>query len=466
VTRLDLSRKDTICALATAPAPAALAVIRISGPKAQQVRDTVFKPKRTPQRDFVATYGHVVESQIEDISKLSQSNYSIIDEALCTFFPDRRSYTGEPLFELSIHGGPSRVASTLRCLQAAGCRIAEPGEFTFRAFLTNRLDLCAAEAVHDVVSARSDAAAQVALRTLAGGLKDHLSQIRSTIIGELAEREARLDHPEEELGALDASLFATLCQGIESKLEALAQSARLGRRLTEGARVVLFGFPNVGKSTLLNTLIHEEKALVHDSPGTTRDVLEVDTQIGGIPVVLVDVAGVRSTGDIHPVEKLGIERAKIELEKADLVLFLKDGSSDADGHFSPADFITTATPYRVVKTKIDLQSANLTLTSEEIAVSAKTGQGIQALVQEIAKALEAEHDILNEVILTRSRQRVEVERCREAVKEARIAQSEQAPDEVVASELRQAGRALDRLLGLELDEDVLDEIFSRFCIGK
>lgn len=461
MTRFDLSRKDTVCALATAPAPAAIAVVRVSGPDADAVRARVFRPRRPPQRPFVATLGDVLDASAE------RPEEAVVDEALCTAFPEGRSYTGEPSFELSLHGGPLRVRAALRSLLAAGCRLAEPGELTLRAVLNGRMDLSQAEAVHDLVMARSDEAARAALRSLKGGLARTLEPVRAALVDALAEIEARLDFPDEDLGEAAKDALLGRLQDAACSLDRLLASAALGERLMEGARVVLYGLPNAGKSTLLNALVGEERALVHETPGTTRDVLEAERIFDGVPAVLVDVAGVRHEGDIHPVEALGIARAREELARADLVLLVVDAAApDAALRLTSLWADVGETNALAVLTKRDL-APKAPLPDGVLAVSAKTGDGIDALADAIANRLVGEKaPEASEVVLTRARQRREVEAARDALVAARGALDAGEVHEVVASELRAAGRSLDRLLGRRLDDDVMDAVFSRFCIGK
>lgn len=461
MTRFDLERQDTICALATAPQPAALAVVRVSGRNADRVRARVFRPRRAhEQRPFVATLGDVVDA--------SAPSPALLDEALCTAFPEGRSYTGEASFELSLHGGPSRAKSVLRALVAAGCRLAEPGEMTLRAVLTGRMGLTEAEAVHQLVFARSDEAARAALRNLHGGLQKALEPVRDAVVDALAEIEARLDFPDEELGEAElARLHASLDEARDA-LAKLLEGALLGRRLLEGARVVLFGLPNAGKSTLLNALVGEERALVHESPGTTRDVLEAEASFGGVPAVLVDVAGVREGPDVHPVEALGVARAKDELKRADLVLLVVDASAaDREPTAAALRDHALATESVVVLTKRDLVEGELRVPEGALALSARSGEGLAALRDRVQALLTGERATdRDEALLAGARQKEEVERAHAALGEAASALRAGFAHEVVASELRTAGRALDRLLGRRLDEDVLDVVFSRFCIGK
>lgn len=456
MSKFDLLGQDTICAPATAPAPAALAIIRVSGPNADAVLGRVFRRRKGDglPRPLVATLGDVVDDR-----------GALIDEALCHRFEHGRSYTGDKSFELSIHGGPTRVSSTVRALVAAGCRLAEPGEFTLRAVLNGRMDLTAAEAVHDVVSAKSDAAARASLRALHGGIRQATTPVRTAIVDALAELEARMDYPDEDLGdASRAEIAESLAKAAEA-LNTLLDTADRGRKLTEGARVVLYGPPNAGKSTLLNALVGQERALVHNVPGTTRDVLEAESTFGGVPCVLVDVAGIREVG-AGEVEALGIARAKGELDRADVVVRLH-----------PLGDPTARTPLPdhldahviEVASKSDLAEAPHGV-DDVLSISAASGAGMEALKEALERALGSDGTVDDGALLTRARQVEEVAEAKAALDAAKEALLSGAPDEIVASELRRAGRALDRLLGQvlegELGEDVLDAVFSRFCIGK
>lgn len=474
----DLARRDTIAALATAPQASAIAVIRISGPAADEIRTRIFQPTRSQkQRPFVATLGHVLDLSAEE----GQPN--VLDEALCVCFPVGKSYTGETAFELSLHGGKTRVQSVLRSLLAAGCRLAEPGEFTLRAVLTGKMDLTEAEAVHQLVAARSDEAARVALRNLSGGLSAVLQPARQSIVDALAELEARLDFPDEELGDSATEILCAALERATTSLQKLLDGAVLGRRLTEGARVVLYGAPNAGKSTLLNAFLGEERALVHESPGTTRDVLEAECLIGGIPVLLVDVAGIREHADVHPVEALGIAKAKQELQRADAVLLVVDSTCDDvtrqfetwQSHFGevPALYVLNKIDLVSDSTKNGLMKAHANLAEHSrwargpFSVSGREGDGIGALKDALQTALGAEDKReKDEALLAGVRQRDEVQQAVEALRLGIDALRAGWEHEVVASEFRGAGRCLDRLLGKDLNEDVLDTVFTRFCIGK
>ncbi|MEI6806325.1 MAG: tRNA uridine-5-carboxymethylaminomethyl(34) synthesis GTPase MnmE [Myxococcaceae bacterium] len=429
--------RDTICALATPPGQSALAVIRVSGPQALEIKSQIFTPKSGHQKHFVATRGDVLD----------------LDDALCTSFPDNKSFTGEPSFELSLHGSPIIAKRVLESLQSLGARGARPGEFSLRAFLSGKIDLCEAESICDLISARSEQAAQAALRNLKGGLADYLESTRINLIDALCEIEARLDFPDEDLGGLATETLACKLQDCIDTLYKLLRSAQLGKRLTEGARVVLLGLPNAGKSTLLNALLGEEKALVHDTPGTTRDVIEASWVLDGMPLVLIDIAGIREDKNLDPVERLGIEKAKRELDKADLILWLEEpGGEKLEMPFLQAPVIK-------IVTKADLYS-------DLDGISAKTGQGLGKLREQITQILMGDSFDFGEVMLTKVRQKEEVQKAHECLLEAKEALLRAEPDEVLAFELRSAGNALDRLLGKSLNEEVLDLIFSRFCIGK
>ena len=447
---VDVKRQDTICALATPPLESAIALVRVSGPNALEILQTIFQPKKNPQRFFVATLGDVLH----------------IDEALCISYPQGKSYTGEPSFELCLHGNPLLVKQVLEALKEAGCRMATPGEFSMRAVLSGKMDLCEAEAVSDLIHARSKEAAQAALRNLKGGLETCLAQTRASIINALCETEARLDFPDEDLGEKrSAELLSDLQNGIDT-LARLLKGAQLGARLTQGARLVILGLPNAGKSTLLNALVGEEKALVYHLPGTTRDVLEATWVVNGIPVCLVDVAGIREGDNLDPVEAMGIQKARQELARADGVLWLVDGLDLDSAHTLDVQELLKENPAPVLKihTKADLVDSEKA--NDKIWISAHTSEGLETLQERIYQLLVQETPSPDEVLLTHARQKEEVEAAHEALLMAHEALKSGLVDEIVASELRSAGAALDRLLGTTLNEDVLDLIFSRFCIGK
>lgn len=432
---------DTICALATPPGHSALALIRVSGPQAFNIKDQIFKPRKSPQKHFVATRGDILD----------------LDDVICISFPEHQSFTGESSFELSVHGSPVITQHILESIQNAGARIARPGEFSQRAFLSGKIDLCAAESIADLIHASSKQAAQVALRNLKGGLSEYLEPTRVNLVDSLCEIEARLDFPDENLVVLQKQILTNQIKICIDTLDKLLKTAQLGKRLTEGARVVLLGMPNAGKSTLFNAFLGEEKALVHETPGTTRDVIEATWILEGMPLVLVDIAGIREDPILDPVEILGIEKAKHELEKADLILYLQE----------PGQEKIELNLNHIVAPVLDIMTKSDKITvPNATCISAKTGQGLKELQDKIARALRGDTFDFSEVILTKLRQKEEVQKAHECLLEAHEALSRDEPDEIIAFELRTAGNALDRLLGKNLNKDVLDLIFSRFCIGK
>jgi tRNA modification GTPase len=461
----DLRRTDTICAAATPLVAAALAVVRVSGPDAHAVRAAVFRPRHHAPESVPV--GRAVVGELWDAAGL-------IDEVVATTFRAPRSFTGEDMVELSLHGAPPLVARSLRALLAAGCRAAEPGEFTLRAVLSGRLDLAAAEAVDTVIRARTEAAAAAAARALRGGLRDALTPWRAAIVDVLAELEARLDFPDDDLGSADrTALVARLADARAGLLRVLATAGR-GRHLFEGARVVLVGVPNAGKSSLLNALAGSPRALVHESPGTTRDVLEVALDVDGVPVTLVDTAGLRAAESdgaaLHPVEQLGIERSRAELAGADVVLWLVPPGADP-GAAAPPGLDAGDPRVIIVASKGDLRAAGTWAAPPAGAVVVATPAagpvlGLEALLTAIAARLQTGAGVDEEILVQTARQQSELTTATGALAEAQTALAQGLPDEVTCAELRRAASAIARLLGEDLHEAVLDVVFSRFCIGK
>jgi tRNA modification GTPase len=451
----DLARLDTICAVATARGRAAIAIVRWSGPAAFAIRDALFRRRRTSEApSALAVRGDVLDD-----------DGSFIDDALCTSFVAPHTVTGEDVVELAVHGGPVIADLVVARLLRLGCRAAEPGEFTLRAVLSGRIDLAAAEAVEAVVGARTTSALKAAQRSLRGGLATAIAPARAHLVDVLAELEARLDFPDEPLGDAARQPMLQHLAHARAVLRATVATASTGRRLQDGARVVLWGAPNAGKSTLLNTLVGHERALVHDEPGTTRDALDVSLDVGGVPVVVVDVAGVRDGDGIHPVEARGIERARAEVERADVVITLwpADGAPPP-----PLPIDTTATILRV-RSKADLvNSASDVVDADadatvDVVLSARSGVGVDQLLAALTRTLVDDGE---PPLVHTARQEQALLEAANAIDDATVALSTPLPDELVCSELRRAARGLDRLLGTDVGNDVLDLVFSRFCIGK
>ena len=377
---------------------------------------------------------------------------SLIDRALVLTFPAPASFTGEDVVELHVHGGPAVIDALLTVLaRTDGLRLAEPGEFSRRAFDNGKLDLSQAEGLADLIGAQTDAQRRLALAQAGGRLRDKAEQWRSILIRCLAEAEAALDFAEEEAdvaAGLDdraAAMIAALRDEIARHL-----SDRIGERLRDGFTVAVVGEPNAGKSSIINALAKRDVAIVSAIPGTTRDIIELPLDLAGIPVTLVDTAGLRETED--PLEAEGIRRARARAEHADLVLHVVDArSSDMD-----------ALGQRVVN-KIDLSGSAPGVHDDAIHVSARTGAGMAALETWLADWARSVVRTDESPLVTRTRHRVALEACVANLDEALAV----AADPVLTAEsLRLAARALGRITGLVAVEEVLDEIFGRFCIGK
>lgn len=451
---------DTIAAIATAAGPAALGIVRVSGPAAQAVLHAVvpsFPRSGSERRVIAATARH-------------PSTGEPIDEVLCFFARGPRTSTGENTCEIHGHGGEVVLSRLLEAACAAGARPAEPGEFTYRAFCNGRLDLMQAEAVAALIGARSERAARVALGHLRGTLGRALEPIFEDILAASAEVEAGLDFPEEDLPQhTSAGLGARLARP-ERDLGELLLTFPLGSRLTKGATVAIVGAPNAGKSSLLNRLVGEERVLVDTEPGTTRDVIEARTEIDGIPVGLLDTAGLRD--DAGRVERQGMDKAFAAAARADLLIAVIDGAAPSTE--LPASVISLlAEPGRailVALNKSDLPGFRDRAPDElarfpSAAISALTGSGIPDLLRAAAEALGG-GAFQDNAILTTQRQRAAVRCALDDVVEAKARLEEGCTPEIAASALRAARESLAGLLGRTADEDLLDALFSRFCIGK
>ncbi len=457
--------EDTIAAIATPPGPGALAVLRISGRAAKEIGGSIL---RSPTGRSLSMSGDV-SHRARRARLVRPGSGEPIDDVLVIGMWAPASYTGEDVLEIQCHGGRIVPDRALRAALAAGARTARPGEFTERAFLNGRLDLCQAEAVADVIAANSEAGLDAAWRQLSGDLSARVERGRERILDSRALVEAHLDFPEEDLPAGVEAELAGRLGATKHDLEELAATFSRGRLARDGLRVVLAGKPNVGKSSLLNALLGRERALVSDEAGTTRDYLEEPLAIGSLAVLLCDTAGIREGG--LEVERAGIERSRARVQEADIVVLVVDGSAALD----QADFELFGQlggrPMVLARNKSDLPSAWSALPKEappgpEVAVSARDGRGLDDLQKALLAAIPEQSRPLDEVVVTNARQHQALVRSAGHVEEAIALLGARAELEIVAAELQAACAALDELLGRSDVEDVLDRVFSRFCVGK
>jgi len=430
---------DTIAAIATAPGSAGVGIVRVSGPAALRVADAVFagrsRPSRTPGGRFL--YG-----------TFRGEDGETLDDGLCLVFRGPHSYTGEDVAELQSHGSPAVLARLLGRVLEVGARAARPGEFTLRAYLGGRLDLTQAEAVLSLVNAQTDAARRQATLGLSGAIAARVSGVAEDVTRTLAAIQAMLDYPEE--GVPEAEREEPLARA-EVELTALVGTARAGQIATRGARLALLGRPNAGKSSLLNALLGYERSIVTPIAGTTRDYLEAQLELAGVPITLVDTAGLRETSD--EIEAAGVRQAQLLGQNADLVLLLEDGSAERE----PLDLVSDV-PILRVQTKTDLgpcwQAAGF------LPVSAVTGAGLPELRGAVRAALLGNQ--------TRSEAWLTTERQADAARRAlmHLAAARHLPDDLASYELEQALGALAELTGRDVQEDVVDVVFRNFCVGK
>ncbi|WP_028454997.1 tRNA uridine-5-carboxymethylaminomethyl(34) synthesis GTPase MnmE [Chitinilyticum litopenaei] len=445
---MSLYTADTIAAIATAPGRGGVGVIRISG-KALQ--------------DFVTTlHGRTLTPRHAHFAKWRDGDGQVIDEGLALFFPGPNSFTGEDVLELQGHGGPVVLNMLLRRCTELGARHAEPGEFTKRAFLNGKLDLAQAEAVADLIDAQSEAAARSALRSLDGAFSREIDTLLEQLINLRMLVEATLDFPEEDVDFLEAADARGKLSGIRAQLLTVLATASQGRLLREGAQVVLIGQPNVGKSSLMNALAGEDVAIVTDIAGTTRDTVRELLSIHGVPLHVIDTAGLRETDDV--VERIGIARTWAAVEKADLALLLLDSREGVTAHDqSILQRLPQGLPVLRVFNKIDLTGeVPGAVADDEIHVSAKRGIGLEALKNKLLE-LAGWQGMEDGLFLARERH---LDAIRRAQASLELADAAYQQIELLAEELRQAQHALGEITGAFSADDLLGVIFSKFCIGK
>ncbi|MBI4489506.1 MAG: tRNA uridine-5-carboxymethylaminomethyl(34) synthesis GTPase MnmE [Deltaproteobacteria bacterium] len=456
-------KEDTIAAVATPVGEGGVAIVRLSGLDAERIAREIFSRsggRNDALRSHTLHYGIIREPRTGEV----------LDEVLLTLMRKPRSYTGEDVVEVHCHGGPFLVRQVLELILSRGARHAEAGEFTKRAFLNGRLDLAQAEAVLDLIRARTDKGMRLALGQVRGELSKWVGELRDELLDILVQVEAAIDFPEEEIELLQREQLAAKIEALRGKIAGLIASYEWGRLFREGATACIAGRPNVGKSSLLNALLGEERVIVTPVPGTTRDVIEESINLGGLPIVLWDTAGIRETYD--QVERIGVDFSLKHLKEAEAAIVVLDGSSS----FSPED----DSILQKVKGKkglvvinkndlpqeLDLRRVIMAAPEKEVvSVSAKEGRGLDKLKLALRKLLlGAQHE--PPMVLTSLRHKAALGRAEESLKEAVQALRGGLPPEIMAVDLHGANEGLEEVIGLVTNEDILERIFSEFCIGK
>ncbi|MBU5676299.1 tRNA uridine-5-carboxymethylaminomethyl(34) synthesis GTPase MnmE [Alkaliphilus sp. MSJ-5] len=457
---------DTIAAIATAPGEAGIGIVRISGDKSIDLTDQIFRSKEgkklseyKPRR---ITYGYIIDPKTD----------KRVDEVLVSYMKGPNTYTKEDIIEINCHGGMIPVKNILELVLRMGARAADPGEFTKRAFLNGRIDLAQAEAVMDLISAKTEKGFDVALNQLEGSLSKKVAKVREILLEMLAHVEVSIDFAEEDIDEVTLDFLLEKSSEVEKDIQKLLDTADTGKILREGLSTVIVGKPNVGKSSLLNALVRESRAIVTDVPGTTRDVIEEHLNVKGIPLRLIDTAGIRETEDV--VEKIGVEKSKELFNLADLIIVMLDASRELMEEDKQIINLIGQKKALIIINKTDLPQK---LNFEEVETIIGSKKIIKvSLVEE--KGLEEIEDALVEMVyqgqvrakdsllVTNIRHKNALERALESIKDSTKAIKQQLPLDFVEVDIKNTWEALGEITGDSVGEDLLDHIFKNFCIGK
>ncbi|KGG80080.1 tRNA modification GTPase MnmE [Caloranaerobacter azorensis H53214] len=457
---------DTIAAVATAPGEAGIGIVRISGEKALEIVDKIFRTKKERKlSDFQErrlTYGYIVEP---DTGKK-------IDEVLAVYMKAPYTYTKEDIVEINCHGGMIPVRRILEIVLENGARLAEPGEFTKRAFLNGRIDLSQAEAVIDLIRAKTDSSFDVSFNQLEGGLSKEINEIREILLRMLANIEASIDFPEEDIETMTYEGLLDEGNNVLKRIEKLLDTVYTGKILREGLKTVILGKPNVGKSSLMNAILRENRAIVTDIPGTTRDIIEEYVNIKGIPLKIIDTAGIRETEDV--VERIGVERAKSLLEEADLVIVLFDVSKELTEEDMEIARLVKNKKVIVLTNKIDLPPVVSREEIEKILPGKKIietsiikGEGLEVLEDSLKEMFFAgEIKIKDNTIVTNARHKSLLLKAKKNIEEAIESIEMGMPIDCIEVDVKDCWENLGQITGDTVTEDIIDKIFEEFCIGK
>jgi len=451
--------EDTIAAIATGMGGAGIGIIRISGQAAVPIAERLFQQKKgkplTTAESHKLFYGYIVDPETE----------KPIDEVLVSKMNKPFSYTAEDVVEINCHGGIVPLQKILKMVLKQGARLAEPGEFTKRAFLNGRLDLTQAEAVMDVISAKTEQSLNYSMGQLEGHLSEKINEIDAILMDMMMHIEANIDYPEFDIETVSMSFLTARCEEVLQQIKKLLATAETGKIYREGITTAILGEPNVGKSSLLNYLLMENKAIVTNIPGTTRDVIEEYINIQSIPFKIIDTAGIRQTDNI--VEKMGVDKARALIDKATLILFMRDASKPLSEEEEKLLAILKDKKTVLIANKIDLCQKAETLSDEWLPMSLKTDQGVETLrnmmVQQVTSGLVSQDA---DYIITNTRHVQLLETTATALENALHTISLKLPLELISIDLRDALENLRQITGKVVEDDIINAIFKNFCIGK
>ncbi|MGE5627098.1 MAG: tRNA uridine-5-carboxymethylaminomethyl(34) synthesis GTPase MnmE [Solirubrobacterales bacterium] len=454
---------DTICAVSTAVGEGGISIIRVSGEKALAIVDKIFEGKsKEPLKDmksYTLRYGYIIDSE---------NNH--VDEVIISYMKGPKSYTAEDTIEINCHGGIVAVNKVLETTIKAGARLAEPGEFTKRAFLNGRIDLSQAEAVIDIIRSKTELSMKSAMLQAGGRLSELIGNLRNRLITLIAHIEATVDYPEDDLEEVTSSNASLELKEIITDIQNAALSAEQGKILREGISTVIVGKPNVGKSSLLNSLLMENRAIVTDIPGTTRDIIEEYINIEGIPIKIVDTAGIRDTDDI--VEKIGVQKSREKIEEADLIILVLDSSSsftlediEIINYIKGRKCIVLLNKADLDK-KIDKTALEGIDTDFIINTSIISGKGVSELKDAIVKMFFNGEINSNELLITNVRHKEALINAKNNCIQALKALEDTSAIDLASIDIRNAWYNLGEVTGDTIEEDIIDKIFSQFCLGK